>query len=180
MFVIAYLWFFLPAGIANMMPVFVKKYFKFLDIPVDHGIMFRGRPLLGSNKTARGVVFGTLGGIVTVYIQTYLYNNFENFESISIVPYNEYNFILLGFLIGFGALLGDMVESFFKRQAGIGPGERFIPFDQIDFVLGFLALTSIIFRPEWQVYIFLILFVPVLHIITNHIGYYLGLQKEKW
>ncbi|NQV00104.1 MAG: CDP-archaeol synthase [Parcubacteria group bacterium] len=180
MFILHYLWFFLPAGIANMMPVFVKKYFKFLNIPVDQGLTFRGKSLLGKNKTVRGVVFGILGGIVTVFIQTYLYNNFENFRSISIVPYNEHNFILLGFLIGFGALLGDIVESFFKRQVSVAPGDRFFPFDQVDFVVGFLALTSIIFRPEWQVYVFLILFVPVLHIVTNHIGYYIGLQKTKW
>lgn len=180
MFILQYLWFFLPAGIANMMPVFVKKSFKFLDIPVDNGMMFRGKSLLGRNKTIRGVAFGTLGGIVTVFIQTYLYDNFENFRDISIVPYNEHNFVLLGFLIGFGALLGDMIESFFKRQVGIDPGKRFFPFDQVDFVIGFLALTSIVFRPEWQVYVFLILFVPVLHVATNHIGYYIGIQKTKW
>lgn len=180
MFIIEYLWFFLPAGIANMMPVFVKKYFKFLDIPVDQGIEFRGKSLLGRNKTVRGVLFGTLGGIITVFIQTYLYNNFENFRNISIVSYCEYNFVLLGFLIGFGALLGDIIESFFKRQLNREPGARFFPFDQIDFVIGFLALTSIVFRPEWQVYVFLILFVPILHILFNHIGYYMGLQKTKW
>lgn len=180
MFIIEYLWFFLPAGIANMMPVFVKKYFKFLDIPVDRGITFRGKPVLGRNKTWRGIIFGTLGGILTVSIQTILYNNFDIFRNISLVPYNEYNFVLLGFLMGFGALLGDMVKSFFKRQVGHEPGKRFFPFDQVDFVVGFLLLTSFIFRPTWQVYLFLILFVPALHVLTNHIGYYLGLQKTKW
>lgn len=180
MFIVEYLWFFLPAGIANMMPVFVKKSFKFLDIPIDRGLTFRNKPILGRNKTWRGIIFGILGGIVTVLIQTYLYNNFENFKNISIVPYNEYNFVLLGFLISFGALLGDLVKSFFKRQVGHAPGKRFFPFDQVDFVIGFLVLTSIVFRPSWQVYIFLILFVPALHVLTNHIGYYLGLQKEKW
>lgn len=180
MFIIEYLWFFLPAGIANMMPVFVRKCFKFLDIPVDGGKTFRGKPLLGRNKTWRGIIFGTLISILIVLIQTILYNNFENFRNISIVPYNEYNFVLLGFLMGFGALLGDLVKSFFKRQIGHKPGDRFFPFDQVDFVLGFLALTSIVFRPERQVYVFLVVFAPLLHILTNHIGYYLRIQKEKW
>jgi len=180
MFVIEYLWFFLPAGIANMMPVFMRRKLEFLNIPVDGGKTFKGKRILGSNKTWRGLIFGTLISIIIVFVQTYLYNNFESFRNISIVPYNEHNFVLLGFLIGFGALLGDLVKSFFKRQVGHKPGDKFFPFDQVDFVLGFLALTSIIFRPAWQVYVFLILFVPALHILTNHIGYYLGIQKTKW
>ncbi len=180
MFILEYLWFFLPAGIANMMPVFMRQYFKFLDIPVDGGMIFRGKPLLGRNKTWRGIIFGTLTSILIVLIQTVLYNNFENFRKISIVPYSGHNFFLLGFLMGFGALSGDLIKSFFKRRVNVVPGKRFFPFDQVDFVLGFLVLTSIVFRPSWQVYIFLILFVPALHVLTNHIGYYLGIQKTKW
>ena len=40
--------------------------------------------------------------------------------------------------ISFGALIGDIIESFFKRRIGKGRGEDWIPFDQIDFILGAL------------------------------------------
>lgn len=163
-----------------MMPVFVKKSFKFLDIPVDMGKKFRGKPILGRNKTIRGLIFGVLVGILVVFIQTVLYNNYSAFRDISIIPYDQYNFVLLGFLMGFGALLGDMVKSFIKRQIGVDPGKRFVPFDQVDFVIGFLLLSSIVFVPPWQVAVFLIVLVPVLHIVINHIGYYIGIQKVKW
>jgi CDP-2,3-bis-(O-geranylgeranyl)-sn-glycerol synthase len=180
MFIIQSLWYFLPAGIANMMPVFMKKSFKALDIPLDMGKKFRGKPILGRNKTVRGLIFGVIGAIAVVLIQTVLYNNYSFFQDISIVPYNQQNIILLGFLMGFGALLGDLVKSFIKRQIEVDPGKRFIPFDQVDFVIGFLLVSSIVFVPPWQVALFLIVIIPLFHIVINHIGYYTGIQKVKW
>jgi len=48
------------------------------------------------------------------------------------------------FSICFGALLGDIVESFFKRRKGIERGKDWIPFDQLDFIIGVLFLSFII------------------------------------
>lgn len=180
MFVIRCLYFILPTGIANMAPVFVRRHFKFLAIPLDFGKTFLGKRIFGENKTLRGIIFGTLAGMVVVFFQTILYNKFTFFREISLVPYNQYNFALLGFLMGFGAMLGDLIKSFFKRQVGKKPGERFFPFDQLDFLLGSLLLTSFVFRPSWQVIVFLILVIPFFHIGFNRIGYFIKIQKTKW
>ena len=53
---------FLPAGIANAVPVLVKKVpgLSKLKAPIDGGISFRGKRLLGANKTWRGLISGTL------------------------------------------------------------------------------------------------------------------------
>jgi len=72
----------------------------------------------------------------------YLYFIFRHnniFAEISLVDYS--NWLLFGFLMGFGALLGDMTKSFFKRRLGYAPGKPFIPFDQLDFVVGALLFT---------------------------------------
>lgn len=180
MFIIQCLYFILPTGIANMTPVFVRRHFKFLDIPLDFGKSFRGKRIFGDHKTLRGIIFGSLAGIIIAFIQTILYNKFALFKEISIIPYDQHNFVLLGFLMGFGAMLGDLIKSFFKRQVGRKPGEKFFPFDQLDFLLGSLLLTSIVFRPSWKVIVFLIIIIPLFHIGLNRIGYLIKIQKTKW
>jgi hypothetical protein len=43
-----------------------------------------------------------------------------------------------------------------------------------------MLFTSIVFVPSWQIAVALLITVPLLHIATNHIGYYLGINKGKW
>ncbi len=39
-------------------------------------------------------------------------------------------------------MTGDAVKSFFKRRAGVPPGGRWIPADEIDFIIGAMLLGS--------------------------------------
>ena len=173
------LWFFLPAGIANMVPVLVKKV-NILNIPIDLGHKYRDKPLFGRNKTSRGLVFGVLTAIITALIQDVLADKYESFQNITLAPFDQYGFLLIGFLLGFGALLGDVVESFVKRRVNIGPGDKFIPWDQLDFVIGPLLLASIVYRPSWQVVVCLVIVIPFFHIGINFLGYYLKIKDSKW
>lgn len=162
-----------------MAPVFFQKV-PFLDYPVDFGKRWRGRPLFGSHKTFRGFFFGILGAIILVYIQRQLFISSAYFRDISFIDYSAHNFILLGFLIGLGVLLGDLVESFFKRRSSIKPGKPWIPWDQLDWVLGMLILLAFVYVPPLSVLAFIIIAFPLLHILFKHIGYYLGINTEKW
>ncbi|MDD3887769.1 MAG: CDP-2,3-bis-(O-geranylgeranyl)-sn-glycerol synthase [Patescibacteria group bacterium] len=173
------LYFILPAGIANMAPVFAKKI-NFLNIPVDFGKSFRGQRIFGDHKTWRGYFSAIIIGVIVSGIQAYLYFSFEFFQSLTIFPFREYNFILFGFLSALGAMIGDTVKSFFKRQANVQPGQKFIPWDQIDFILGALIFISFYFRPNWLVYVILLVLVPFLHVLINRIGFWLGIHKTKW
>ncbi|MFC1691447.1 CDP-2,3-bis-(O-geranylgeranyl)-sn-glycerol synthase [Nanoarchaeota archaeon] len=171
------LFFILPAGIANMVPVFVKDL-KFLNIPIDNNKTFRGKPIFGKNKTWRGLVFATLAGGLVFYLQRFLLGiNF--FKEISIIDYAAAP-ILLGFLLGFGAIFGDLIESFFKRQLNIKSGRPWPVFDQMDFVIGALLFSFIIFIPPWQIVVAILVVTPILHPILSFLGYYLGLKKDKW
>ncbi|MBW2967458.1 CDP-archaeol synthase [Candidatus Woesearchaeota archaeon] len=179
LFALKALYLFLPAGFANMAPPFFRDM-RFLDCPVDFGHRWKGKTLFGSHKTWRGVFFGTLIAIITVFIQKILFLDYPVFRGISLLDYSAVNFVLLGFLLGFGALLGDIVKSFMKRRAGIAPGNPWIPFDQIDFILGSLALLCFVYIPSWQTVLFLLVAIPILHIFFNHVGYYMGINKNKW
>mgnify|MGYP006304289525 CR=1 FL=1 len=182
MLVVQAMYFMLPAYIANMFPVLAKNSMKCLDRPVDCGLKLRGRPLFGSHKTIRGLLVGVLAGIIVFQVQKWLYS-IGFFQSISLVDYNEIYAswrLLPGLLLGLGALAGDMIESFFKRQFRIKPGRSWIPFDQIDFIIGALLLVSIVYAPSWQVILILMVLTPLIHIGANHLGYHLNLKKEKW
>ncbi|MFH1668903.1 MAG: CDP-archaeol synthase [Candidatus Woesearchaeota archaeon] len=169
----------LPGLIANMAPVFASKY-NILDIPVDLGRKWKGKPIFGAHKTYRGFLFGIIYAVVIVYIQKILFLDFAAFRHISLIDYSSTNVLLLGFLLGFGTLFGDLTESFFKRRRGIGSGQPWIPWDQLDLVIGALIFLAIIYIPPISVVAFLIITVPILHVASKHIGYYLGISEKKW
>lgn len=170
-------YFMLPAYFANMAPVLAKNYFKPLAVPLDFNKKFKGKRILGSHKTLRGLLAGMVLGIITAFIQ-YLLLRIPCFANISLLDYAEWPSI--GLLMGAGALTGDMVKSFFKRRFSIKPGGRWIPFDQLDYVVGALVFVSIVYVPSIEVIIAALILSFLLHIMINHAAYYLGISKVKW
>ncbi|MBI2101819.1 CDP-2,3-bis-(O-geranylgeranyl)-sn-glycerol synthase [Candidatus Woesearchaeota archaeon] len=166
----------LPAYFANMAPVIVKKINLFVA-PIDFGKKIGNEPVLGSHKTFRGLIFGVIFAVFIAYIQFFLYSN-EFFRNISFIDYNSW--LLLGFLMGLGALTGDAAKSFFKRRLGIKPGGKFIPFDQADFVVGALIFIMPIFGLTLKIFFVSVILSFVLHIIVNHTAFYLKIRNEKW
>lgn len=166
----------LPAYFANMAPVIVKKINLFY-FPIDFNKELKNKPIFGKNKTFRGFIFGIIFSIIIAYSQFLLYNiNF--FKNISFINYQ--NWLLFGLLMGIGALCGDLIKSFFKRRLNIKPGDKFIPFDQIDFVIGALVFIMPIFNVTLKILIISLLLSFVLHITVNHIAFYLKVRNEKW
>ena len=166
----------LPAYFANMAPVIVKRI-DFLAFPVDFSKTLGKKPILGKNKTFRGLIFGIVFAIIISYLQ-FLMQNAGFFRSISFADYK--NWALLGFLMGLGALTGDLVKSFFKRRLSINPGEKFIPFDQTDFVIGALIFIIPVFALNLKIFFTCLILSLVLHIVVNHIAFYLKIRNEKW
>ena len=172
------LYFMLPAYVANMAPVFFRKV-NLLNYPLDFNRKYKGQPILGPHKTFRGLVFGTLMSIITAYLQHLLaMKGIAVFLQAPGVDYS--NWFWLGFLLGFGALFGDAVKSFFKRRVGINPGERFVPWDQLDFVFGSLIFVRFVYAVPFPMFVIAIIASFLLHIAANHIGFYLKIRKEKW
>ena len=169
-------YFMLPAYFANMAPVIVKKI-NILNLPIDFNKKISNKPLFGKNKTFRGLVFGVLFAIIIAYIQFIFYNN--NFLSdFALTDYS--NWLLLGFLMGFGAIFGDLVKSFVKRRLNYEPGKPFVPWDQTDFVIGALIFVFPLVTLSISKIIIIIILSFVLHIIVNHLAFYTGVRKEKW
>jgi len=161
------LYFFLPAYVANMTPVLVKKL-ELFNWPIN-------KIALGSHKTWRGIIFGVGAAIFVAYCQARYVPWLPN---LSIAPYEQW--LGLGLLLGLGALAGDSVKSYFKRKKGIKPGGRWIPWDQIDYVIGGLALTYFVFFPGIKAAITLIVVSFFLHYLVSWMGYDFGLRRNPW
>lgn len=171
--------FFLPTGIANMSPVFFQRTPHFLAVPVDFGYSIAGEPLFGNHKTWRGLISATVCGGLFFLLQqaavrewSFLYN-WSPFD-LTALPW------WFGFAFAAGAILGDLVKSFFKRRVQIAPGDTWFPFDQIDFLLGGALVASffvVITLPMW---VSIFAFGTIMHIVVNHIGYWIGLKSSPW
>ena len=96
--------------------------------------------------------------------------------------YEKINVLLLGFLLSSGAVFGDLFFAFLKRRLNLKPGAKFLPFDQINYIIGayiFFSLT-LFFEIDNLVWIVLLISTFFLHIIVNRLGYHLKLHKAKW
>lgn len=151
----------IPAYVANMVPVLVRKIA--WNTPIDFGT-----GLLGSHKTWKGFIAGVAFSVIVGIIMWRTYWPFE------------FSGLKWSLAIGIGALLGDSAKSFFKRRISIKPGSPWIPFDQIDYTVGALVIGSFVFFPGWLNCFLIIIISAVGHVIINHIGYYLGVREVKW
>lgn len=162
--------FFLPAGFANMAPLFANKIpgLNRWDTPMDFGSSYRGKRLLGANKRIRGLVFGTLLAAAVGYVIILSYS----------LPYAHSTYVIGAALMGFGALFGDAVESFFKRQRGIQPGQQWFPFDQTDYIVGGLLISYPVLSPSLEVLLHVFIIYFGLHLLVSYIGYLTGFKDK--
>ncbi|MBI2577007.1 CDP-archaeol synthase [Candidatus Woesearchaeota archaeon] len=171
-------YFMIPAYLANMAPVFSRRILRSLAIPIDKGKKLGGKPIFGSHKTVRGFLVAVIYSVALTYLQALLYP-LAGFQALSIVHYPSV-WLSLGLLLGVGAIGGDLVKSFAKRRIGIKPGKTFIPFDQLDFVIGSLLLASLVVEFTLPL-VFTILTVSFFgHLAVNYIGYLLKVRDQKW
>ena len=170
-----------PAGIANTAPVWGAKlpWLKRWNTPLDFGLKYRGRRLLGDNKTWRGFILGAFFGGLSGAILAILS---------SLIPYvgrvdvfsPEINLVLLGVLLGCGALAGDAVKSFFKRRLGRRPGQSWPVMDQIDYILGAYAVIGFIFNLTPAHYLTGLLTYALIHPLISYAAYLLRLKRDRF
>lgn len=163
--------FFLPAGVANAAPVIVNRIplLRRYKIPIDFGRHYRGKRIFGDNKTWRGLIFGTIMGGVTSLLVSYFF-----------VPNSAdaWYIFWVGASLGFGALAGDAIESFFKRQRNVPPGKSWFPFDQIDYIIGGLVFVYPLTLIPLILMIGILVLYFGLHLVVSYIGFLTGFKKH--
>lgn len=175
------LWFFLPAGLANVAPVFSRMIpgLRNISHPIDGGKSWRGKRLLGDNKSWRGLLSGIILAIVTLALQKYLYSNSQWLQQNLTETVDYFSISLwLGALLGFGALLGDAIESFAKRQLNIPSGKSWFPFDQLDYIIGGLLAASFIVSLSFTQALSVTAVWFGMHLFWTYVGYLIGVRED--
>ena len=177
------IWLMLPAYIANPAAALLGR-----GRPIDMGRNFTdNKRILGDGKTVRGFILGSLCGALIGLIQIWM----APFIAPYLAAYVSQGTLLQAsylalFTMPVGALLGDLVKSFFKRRLGFERGAMMPIADQLDFVLGAWILTYLLdsawFVANFSLAIILtvILITPVLHLATNFIGFKIGRKDVPW
>jgi CDP-2,3-bis-(O-geranylgeranyl)-sn-glycerol synthase len=165
------IWFILPAYVANSMAINVSGFpiLKKYSAPIDFGLKIRGKRILGDGKTWRGLVCGIACAVICATLQ----------QTFQITGYPIMT-PLLGFLLGLGALTGDMVESFVKRMSGFDRGHPLFLMDQLDYIIGacFFAWTVV---PVDLGYLLVASMITLpLHYIASIVAWVLKLKKNPW
>ena len=148
--------------------------------PIDFGRNFSdGRRIFGDGKTYRGLVAGVLAGILIGLIQIWTVDRY----GWTFLPQQT---LLTIILLSAGALLGDLVKSFFKRRLGKERGANWPVADMYDLVAGAFILL-LVFNPEWlfatitlPILITILIITPILHRAMNILGYMVKIKEVPW
>ena len=179
--VLAAVYFMLPAYVANLSGLAFGG-----GTTVDGGKECKdGRRLIGNGVTWKGLqngtIIGTLVGVVLGIVGTF-YGDLSALTG-GIIDLHVYGSVfgglILGFLMAFGALLGDAVGSFLKRRIGLERGAPAPIMDQLDFVIGALVLSLLVVQISWEFFIIIALLSLVLHLGSNTFAYLIGI-KDVW
>ena len=156
------IYFILPAYIANLSGLAFGG-----TTPVDFGKNFiDNRRIFGDGVTWKGLIFGTITGTLVGAIE-------------GVIIWDPIYGLTIGFLLSFGALLGDAAGSFIKRRIGIGRGRPAPILDQLDFIAGALILASVYTTISLETIIIIAVLTFIIHILSNIVAYLIGM-KDVW
>ena len=157
--------------------------------PIDGGrTMGDGRRILGDGKTYRGLFVGIICGLLVGLLQMRLVSGGFTVFGITLPAFGMSiaGSVIVILALSCGSLFGDMFMSFFKRRLGLKRGAPLPVIDQLDFVFGAWLFTYLI-SPEWfsatfsfWIVVTVLIVTPILHLVTNIIGYFIGVKKEPW
>jgi CDP-2,3-bis-(O-geranylgeranyl)-sn-glycerol synthase len=171
------IWLILPAYAANGLTPLIGRRKKLHRM--DFGREFRGKPLLGKGKSWEGLAFGSLVGmaIASVEMLAFPYLPFGmspvEMDIVAMSP-------ALGFLLGFGALLGDAAGSLLKRRMNIKSGNPAPLLDQLDFLAGALVFSAVLVPLKLEWIVMLAIITPVIHMVSSMIGFRLKVKRNPW
>ncbi len=175
-FIITALYFYLPGALANIGSNIGRfiPLFKDIVIPIDLNTTYKGKRLIGSHKLYGSFIFGILFGTSMGILKYYFLDTL--FDKYLLLSLKIQETILLYFVMSFGALTGDILKSIIKRRLGRPEHTPWIPFDEIDHSTISMLLVSLFFPIPVTVTITVIIGYFLMHLLSNLIGFKLGIK----
>jgi CDP-2,3-bis-(O-geranylgeranyl)-sn-glycerol synthase len=175
------LWFMLPAAYANGAPIFASRLpgLRNWNTRLDFGKNYRGAPIFGPHKTWRGLVSGMVVATLVLWLEQLAATSGGWTQAFTGgLDYASFPTLIMGPLLGLGALGGDAVESFFKRRHGTEAGQSWFPYDQLDYIIGALLVSLPFVILTLRQYVFIIVIWFGLHLAATYVGWRLGLKDQ--
>lgn len=171
----------LPVLLAGLIQVgFIKAGWlkKLASARLDGGLKWRGHPLFGTNKTVRGLLLMVVVGAFWAWVLDAMGWGSTYFDQFA--PW------LWGGLAGLGYILGELPNSFLKRQLGIGPGEAapggqgklFWVIDQVDSLFGVWLVLCLLHPMPLTLLLSLVLLTMIVHPLVAGLMVCLGLKQR--
>lgn len=158
-----------------------------LLVPLDGGARFRGRRVFGENKTVRGFVVIVPAAAAAFAALHAMLARMAPSIAADLWRLDTTGYVALGALAGMGFMLGELPNSFLKRQLDIAPGLApssrtgtvltFVA-DRIDSILGMLIALTLVVPTPWTTWLYVLLIGPGIHLAFSALLYRLGVKAR--
>jgi hypothetical protein len=175
-----------PLLLAALAHGFCIRYdwFSSLKKPMDFGLSLRGKRVFGDNKTWRGLLVHVIFCVLGATAQGWLQKQGVIPPGLAFFDYARHGPVV-GFFLGMGMTIGELPNSFLKRQLDIPPGHRrrgagglfFFFLDQVDLVLGIWLFFFFVVKPPALLVIWSLALTVALHLAVSSVGYVLKMRK---
>jgi hypothetical protein len=151
--------------------------------PLDGGRTLRGRRIFGDNKTTRGFLII----IPATALAMTAFGAISRSFGIAVWPLSPAGFCLLGAVSALGLMLGELPNSFVKRQLDVEPGKPpesragkvvSVIVDRLDSVVGALLGAAIVVPVSWRTAVYCLLLGPPIHFAFSTLLWVLGVKKR--
>lgn len=183
------LWLALPvtlAGLTHVLAIERDVLARLATIRLDGGWQWRGRPLFGANKTLRGAIIMVGACVFWTAIIDGLQRALGLDDSLRFIPRDQLGSLALGLMLGLAYIVGELPNSFIKRQLDIEPGAAapgrvrrlFWLVDQLDSAIVILLFASIYRTPSCAFVLALLGLTLAVHPTVAAIMVALGLKER--
>ena len=164
-----------------------SRWSRRLSIPLDGGARIRGRRVFGDNKTIRGFVVMIPAAAVAFWALYLVVSLVAPSVKGSLWQASARDYAVLGAWAGLGFMLGELPNSFIKRQLDVAPGQAprgrtaaLVSFivDRLDSIVGMMLAITLAAPTPWLTWAFVILIGPAIHFAFSVLLYRLGVKER--
>jgi CDP-archaeol synthase len=152
-------------------------------VPLDGGLEWRGRRILGANKTVRGFIVMMPAAAASFALLSSLPTPIAR----GLWPLTTAGYAALGAWAAFGFMAGELPNSFVKRQLDVPPGAAAssvfgtacqLLVDRLDSGVGMLLAVSLVVPTPWTTWAVVLLVGPFIHWSFSVVMFRLGIKPR--